>query len=63
MEAISRDELERYTCSEKIFFWIKRIIFYLYVPLVGILLLIFLCQQIMVNNKILNDCVINQEGI
>lgn len=58
MDPISRDELAHYSCSEKIFFWVKRIIFYLYVPLVGILLLVYLCQQIMIGNKILNDCVI-----
>lgn len=58
MDPMSRNELEHYSCSEKIFFWVKRIIFYLYIPLIGILLLIFLFQQIAVNNKILNDCVI-----
>lgn len=62
MDSISNDELARYNTCEKIFFWIKRIIFYLYVPLIGILLLVYLFQQIAVNNKILNDCVI-KEGI
>lgn len=55
MDPISRDELARYSCPEKIFFWIKRITYYLYVPVIGILLLVYLCQSIMLNNKMLNS--------
>ena len=54
MDPISRDELQHYSCSEKLFFWVKRVVFYLYVPVIGILLLVYLCQSIMLNNKMLN---------
>lgn len=55
MDPVYRSELEHYTRSEKVFFWIKRILFYIYVPITGILLLVFLWQSIMLNNKLLSN--------
>lgn len=54
MDPLSREEMAHYSCSEKVFFWLKRLACYIYLPLIGILLLVYLCQSIMLNNKMLN---------